>query len=584
MATRVGGDTPLVPPAGVAGDNRLDQQREQYLKQLQEQQVVHSRDEAERVVDHVIRRLQGAQGAAPPASAGAKGTPDGRAASAPPAPPASPAAAPGPAPSSVRDLPKLLADFQRQNGLPVTGRLDSATVTSMKDTGVIAPSSSTAGAPSSSSTPASSSASSSAGTPSSASLKAPARAEDTAAARQARSAADQQARARVDGGSRKDLQARSTPSRDAGVEARLREGLKPLERAERVVDPSRLLASLVTAGFAGKKTGLEEGLKSLQATLGLPISGKLDAATAEALAHHGMIESDTPTKTQSDKPVEPKQQVRRALHEPTSTKTAADKDVSRDPLRPQAPTPRVTTSSEVAARAPVSAANDAKEQARVDSVLAQQHAAERGVSEGAGDPAATAGHGEVHGAGAGQHGAGGASGGGDMPASAPASTTASAGRPADAAGPAGEESAVGNAKAGDDVFGDDDRGQTNVKSDDDGDGPGHWRVPLLSEQVHAALEKIARDDDGSGPVSYTWDITFHRPGVYAPGQPAEEIWHVVVHQATAFDPVWQTAADAIASRMLYAEPDAQAPTLEDFIMALRRARVREAPPPSTTSS
>ena len=80
-------------------------------------------------------------------------------------------------------------------------------------------------------------------------------------------------------------------------------------------------------------------------------------------------------------------------------------------------------------------------------------------------------------------------------------------------------------------------------------------------------------DDGTGPVTYTWDVTFYRPGIYAPGQPAEEIWRVDASKATAFDPVWQTASDAIASKMIYMEPDSEPPTIEDFVAALKRARV-----------
>ena len=268
--------------------------------------------------------------------------------------------------------------------------------------------------------------------------------------------------------------------------------------------------------------------------------------------------------------------MRRALNEVTS-RTAADRDVKRDPLRPQAPTQKPTTSSDVAARAPTSAAIDVKEtqrpaeQQRLDTVVATQDAFDRGVQEATGDPQATQGHGDVKGEGAGVAGSGGTSGGG-----APGVVGEGARAPREANDVEGDESAVGNAKAGDDDFNDDARGNANVTSDGvgEGDAGDFWEVPPLSAQLGFALEAIARDDDGSGPVTYTWDVTFYRPGIYAAGQPAEEMWHVAVPRANAFDPVWQQAADAIASRMLYAEPDATPPTIDDFVRALRRARVR----------
>ena len=216
----------------------------------------------------------------------------------------------------------------------------------------------------------------------------------------------------------------------------------------------------------------------------------------------------------------------------------------------------------------MTSSSDAAQLARLDTVMAQQAASERGVQEGTGDAAATHGHGEVEGIGAGQQGAGGTSGGGIE--------GHGEGAIGDTDGPAGEETAVGNAEAGDDDFQDEERGNANAPGEGEqaGEEGEFWQVPPLSQQVHAALEAIVRDDDGSGPVSYTWDVTFLRPGTYAAGQPAQELWHVAVKHATAFDPVWQQAADAVSSRMIYSEPDADPPTIDDFIMALRRARVR----------
>jgi hypothetical protein len=401
------------------------------------------------------------------------------------------------------------------------------------------------------------------------------RAEDQAAARQARSAAEQQMRARVDSGPSSSSQlSRSSAARESSQATPAQgDGFEPSapNRVDRVIDPARLLASLFALGMGGKRGNLEEAVKAMQASAGLPPTGKLDAKTMEELDKKGvLLDVEAPKKPMSDKAVEQKQTVRRALNEVTS-KSAADRDVTRDPIRPQAPTNKPTTSADVAARAPVSSTSEAaaKEQARLDSVLAQQDAFERGVQEGKGDPHATAGHGDVKGEGQGVAGSGGQSGGGAPGVTGQGARAALAENEA-----VGEESAVGNAKAGDDDFDDDNRGNANAAGDGAGDAGEHWSVPPLSEQVQAALDKIARDDDGSGPVTYTWDVTFLRPGVYSAGQPAEKMWHVVVHKANAFDPVWQQAADAIASRMLYAEPDATPPTLDDFVAALRRARVR----------
>jgi hypothetical protein len=590
MATRVGGEPGVfIPPPGL-GDNRLDQRREQMLKELIDMQLVHSRNEGEHLLESVVRSLR------PPGTAGAPtlGAPGGglkvaplhpdgvppdnrpdtkRGPDRPPQAQGRPPQAEGRPPPDARattDIPKLVADFQRNNGLPVTGKLDPSTVNALKDKGLITTQPPAAAPPST--------------TPKDAGAKpveqappktAP-RPEDTAAARQARNAAEQQLRARVDGNAPK----RDTPappkaqpkeqtssSKDLG---RVRDvGAQPKPEADRVVDPSRLLASLFTAGFVGKKGKLEDGLKSFQATFGLPITGKLDAQTQEALAQHGHVEPEASPRATTDKPVEPKQQVRRALQsESVTSKTVADKDVQKDPIRPQAATNKPTTSNDVAARAPSTSSSDAAEKARLDTVAATQQATERGVQEATGDPTATQGHGEVHGEGAGQKGAGGVQGGGNLQGAGPGGLTDARDESV------GEESATANAKSGDDNFSDEARGNANVKGDGDGEGGGYWSVPPLSEQVRAAMEKIGRDDDGSGPVTYTWDVTFHRPGVYASGQPAEEIWRVAVQKATAFDPVWQQAADAIASRMLYAEPDATPPTIDDFILALRRARVR----------
>ena len=53
-----------------------------------------------------------------------------------------------------------------------------------------------------------------------------------------------------------------------------------------------------------------------------------------------------------------------------------------------------------------------------------------------------------------------------------------------------------------------------------------------------------------------------------------------MERATAFDKVWRDACDAIAIKYLYLEPDGEPPSMDDFVLALRRARVRDVPPAS----
>lgn len=134
-----------------------------------------------------------------------------------------------------------------------------------------------------------------------------------------------------------------------------------------------------------------------------------------------------------------------------------------------------------------------------------------------------------------------------------------------------------NAPAGDE---DDDPSRGHATLDDGSEDPeGYYEMPALALQLKEALETITRDDDERGQTTYSWDVTLYRPGVYGRRQPAEPLWHLVVERAGAFDPVWQEARQALTQRMLAVEPDARPPTEDDFMLALRRARVR-APSPS----
>jgi hypothetical protein len=150
---------------------------------------------------------------------------------------------------------------------------------------------------------------------------------------------------------------------------------------------------------------------------------------------------------------------------------------------------------------------------------------------------------------------------------------------ADAAGGAGdragEETDKGNAHSGDTHHDDARRGHAVL--DDGGEHDvGHYRVPSVSEQAFAALERIQRDKTAANKATtYSWDVMFFRPGVYSAGQKADELVHLVVKEATAFDPVWQRAQANVQAMIRKLDKEAPVPTLDDIIAALRQARARD---------
>lgn len=452
-----------------------------------------------------------------------------------PAPPPAPAPAPSLAPPSSVDVQKALQNLQKQAGLPITGKFDDATVKLLKDLGLVQQPK-----------PASSPTSSSNGAPP-AEPKKPVDAATQAAAR-ARSNNDvAQLKARV-------LQQATTSLASSRPQP---PPAQPDTKIDRALDPSRLLASLIAAGFQGSA---DKALSSFQTANNLPVTSTLDPKTVETLAQQGHL---TPEQAEAHN----NKQVPSAGGQGTST--GSSKDAAKtDSTRPQAATQNATKAGDLATRNAASTPEEARERARLESLLAQAAAVERGVQEGQGDPAATAGHGQQPGSTTGLSGSGG-TGGGAMKDGEEAAI--------DVAGDAGDEDSVGNAKAGDDDHDDHRRGNASDVVDEikEGETPeGYYRVAKLSAQVKLALEDVARIDDGTVPIHYTWDVTLHRPGVYKEGQPAEALWHLLVERAHAFDPVWQQAAHAIASRLLYVEPDADPLTHDEILGALRRARVR----------
>jgi hypothetical protein len=139
----------------------------------------------------------------------------------------------------------------------------------------------------------------------------------------------------------------------------------------------------------------------------------------------------------------------------------------------------------------------------------------------------------------------------------------------------GNERRRGNAQSGDADDGDPARG---VASLDDGSGvdADHYRVPTLSEQAFTALGKIQKDpQDGLRATTYSWDVVFYKPGVYAAGQKAQDLVHLVVTSATAFDPVWQKAQANLHILVRKLERDGPVPSFDDIVAALRQARARD---------
>ncbi len=154
---------------------------------------------------------------------------------------------------------------------------------------------------------------------------------------------------------------------------------------------------------------------------------------------------------------------------------------------------------------------------------------------------------------------------------------------ADATGGAGERPGEhaerGNAHSGDTKHDDPRRGHAVLDDLLDAEGehdPGHYRVPSVSEQAFAALERIQRDKAASNKATtYSWDVTFYRPGVYSAGQKADELVHLVVKEASAFDPAWQRAQANLQAMIRRVDRDAPIPTVDDIVGALRQARARD---------
>jgi len=267
-------------------------------------------------------------------------------------------------------------------------------------------------------------------------------------------------------------------------------------------DLKTLTSTLGQLGFAGKGQGAERlraQVKDAQKTLGLPVTGRLDEKTREAIARY-------------------------AENPASSTRDARREGGARSP-----------TGVERRAGGEDAARTEGRGKASDDDGVAQQTGAR------ATEANATAAHGEAS---------------------------------VDEGNRSGLEGDDGNAPAGDEDREGARRGHATL--DDGGDHErGFYEVAPLSRQIADAFELVARDDDGKGPPTYAWDVTFYKPGVYGAGQPAEPLWHIGLAHTSPFDDVWGEAARVLGERLLALEPEARAPAREDFERALRRARYRD---------
>ena len=143
------------------------------------------------------------------------------------------------------------------------------------------------------------------------------------------------------------------------------------------------------------------------------------------------------------------------------------------------------------------------------------------------------------------------------------------------AGKDGEEKGQGNASSGLDEDGNPIRGHASIDDGSD-DEAGHYQVGSLSEQAFTALAEIKMDQSASNKATtYSWDVMFFKPGIYGPGQKADDLVHLVVQEATAFDPVWQRAQANLQAMIRRVDREGDVPTLDDIVGALRQARARD---------
>lgn len=345
-----------------------------------------------------------------------------------------------------------------------------------------------------------------------------------------------------------------------------------------------LTAGLSARGFVG--TGpdifsqLGSALKALQASQGLEITGALDAKTMEALKKMGLVESSigVAPASHSKDAFEVLQQ--KGAQTTTNAPSAQPLENAMDTLLGAMKTVLEGMLGEGALNAAGPDADSAAAQAQLH---AQGQAADSSDSsharrDGFGDQDPN-GKGSDGGDDSGLKGTAkkkgdksGRVGDGDEEEGSAAEGEDEDGASADG-DEDGTENAAGNASSGDDDLSDDDRGHAS-----DGDveaDRGHYKILPLEDQIREALSTLTRTEATSNRgTTYTLDVVLRKPGVYGPGQSAQELLHLVVSDAGAFDDAWNQARESLRRLCNVIEPKAQLPTEEDWKAALRRARVQ----------
>jgi hypothetical protein len=437
-------------------------------------------------------------------------------------------------------------------------------------------------------------------------------------------------------------QAPSTPAVQAGVPAVVQQAVQSTGIALPGQPPAdaakQLLGTLNSQGFqapaaASKDFGTQLGaaLKAFQGAQGLPQTGKLDGQTAEALKNLGLAgaprepavtekatrdnfergglgllkqgekgradiaKNSTPdtnfldalinklggdkgvtsdraglvggsaesatNMSKADSSVDAKKASETDKSGAADAKKASKEDAAQSNLD------KIVKDNKLQVARGLKADQTKTEEQRRKAALTGKDPTERGILDEEADDDAT----EGDGGDGGKRGKGGDQSGGGQDASG----TDSAG---DSGERDGDEKTRGNAHSGDDDHGDERRGHASLDDGTDADA-GHYRVPSLSEQAFAALDKIKRDQTASNKATtYTWDVMFFVPGIYSPGQKAQDLVHLVVKEATAFDAVWQRAQANLQVMVRRLERDGAVPTLDDIVAALRQARARDGSP------
>jgi hypothetical protein len=355
---------------------------------------------------------------------------------------------------------------------------------------------------------------------------------------------------------------------------------------------AQLLGNLVAKGFGAGVGNVEAALKTsiaaFQRAQGLPVTGQLDAATANAMNAQGLLPGQgvhqfqdgfekRPPKTTIVDDAAKKQNA--ALGGLAAKLSEAIGSVLGGLFGQKAPAPTTEGKGQGPSESP---AGDKKGGATdggtttASGHAAQQSSSEKARSDGRGfaDPTMRGvREGDVL-AERGRAALGekaGTTGGGEE-AKGARKKTGVAGSATDGDDD-GTEDHRGNASSGDEAF-DEREGHASL-DDESASERGHWRVPAVDVQAQRLLDAIRREPEVENrAAAYSLDVRFYRPGVYGAGQKGDEILHVVVTGASALDPTWEKVVARVTALVEQHAPGRVAPDLDDFKAALRVARYR----------